>query len=86
MFHWQKILQWERLNNGFFLVLKVVLHAVVVSSEVLRSSTKSRCSRCCRGTSLQGGVNPIVSLVHPCPLEPKQVVERCGGLLERREL
>ena len=31
-----------------FLVLKVVLHAVVVISEVLRLSTKSRCSRCYR--------------------------------------
>ena len=33
------------------LVLKVVLHAVVVISEVLRLSTKSRCSRCCRHIS-----------------------------------
>ena len=31
-----------------FSVLKAVLHAVVVISEVLRLSTKSRCSRCCR--------------------------------------
>ena len=30
-----------------FLVLEVGLHAVVVISEVLRLSTKSRCSRCC---------------------------------------
>ena len=30
------------------LVLKVVLHAVVVISEVLRLSTESRCSRYCR--------------------------------------
>ena len=34
-----------------FLVLKVVLHAVVVISEVLRLSTKSPCSRCCRHIS-----------------------------------
>ena len=52
MFHWQKILQRERPNNGFFLVFKVVLHAVVVISEVLRLSTKSRCSRCCRHISI----------------------------------
>ena len=30
-----------------FLVLKIVLYTVVVISEVLRLSTKSRCSRCC---------------------------------------
>ena len=35
-------------QQRLFLVLKVVLHAVVVISEVLRLSTKSRCSRCCR--------------------------------------
>ena len=34
-------------QQRLFLVLKVVLHAVVVISEVLRLSTKSRCSRCC---------------------------------------
>ena len=38
-------------QQRFFLVLKVVLHAVVVISEVLRLSTKSRCSRCCRHIS-----------------------------------
>ena len=35
-------------QQRLFLVLKVVLHAVVVISEVLRLSTKNRCSRCCR--------------------------------------
>ena len=35
-------------QQRLFLVLKVVLHAVVVISEVLRLSTKSRCSRYCR--------------------------------------
>ena len=45
MFHLQKSLQRERLNNGF-LVIKVVLHTVVVISKVLRLSIKSRCSRC----------------------------------------
>ena len=38
-------------KQRLFLVLKVVLHAVVVISEVLRLSTKSRCSRCCRHIS-----------------------------------
>ena len=35
-------------QQRLFLVLKVGLHAVVVISEVLCLSTKSRCSRCCR--------------------------------------
>ena len=35
-------------QQRLFLVLKAVLHAVVVISEVLRFSTKSRRSRCCR--------------------------------------
>ena len=35
-------------QQRLFLVLKVVLHALVVISKVLRLSTKSRCSRCCR--------------------------------------
>ena len=35
-------------QQRLFLVLKVVLHAVVGISEVLRFSTKNRCSRCCR--------------------------------------
>ena len=38
-------------QQRLFLLLKVVLHAVVVISEVLRLSTKSRCSRCCRHIS-----------------------------------
>ena len=38
-------------QQRLFLVLKVVLHAVVVISEVLRLSTKSRCSRCYRHIS-----------------------------------
>ena len=38
-------------QQRLFLVLKVVLHAVVVISEVLRLSTKSRCSCCCRHIS-----------------------------------
>ena len=38
-------------QQRLFLVLKVVLHAVVVISELLRLSTKSRCSRCCRHIS-----------------------------------
>ena len=38
-------------QQRLFLVLKVVLHAVVVISKVLRLSTKSRCSRCCRHIS-----------------------------------
>ena len=40
-------------QQRLFLVLKVVLHAVVVISEVLRLSTKSRCSRCYRHISSQ---------------------------------
>ena len=38
-------------QQRLFLVLKVVFHAVVVISEVLRLNTKSRCSRCCRHIS-----------------------------------
>ena len=38
-------------QQRLFLVLQVVLHAVAVISEVLRLSTKSRCSRCCRHIS-----------------------------------
>ena len=38
-------------QQRLFLVLKAVLHAVVVISEVLHLSTKSRCSRCCRHIS-----------------------------------
>ena len=38
-------------QQRLFLVFKVVLHAVVVISEVLRLSTKSRCSHCCRHIS-----------------------------------
>ena len=38
-------------QQRLFLVLKVVLHAIVVISEVLRLSTKSRCSCCCRHIS-----------------------------------
>ena len=45
-------------QQRLFLVLKVVLHAVVVISEVLRLSTKSRCSRCCRHIS-----NPYCSIL-----------------------
>ena len=41
-------------QQRLFLVLKVVLHAVVVISEVLRLSTKSHCSRCCRHISTPG--------------------------------
>ena len=40
-------------QQRLFLVLRVVLHAVVVISEVLRLSTKSRCSRCCRHISVR---------------------------------
>ena len=40
-------------QQRLFLVLKVVLHAVVVISEVLRLSTKSCCNRCCRYISTQ---------------------------------
>ena len=47
MFHLPKSLQRERLNKRLFSVLKVVLYTVVVISEVLLLSTKSRCSRCC---------------------------------------
>ena len=32
------------------------------------------------------GMNLAILLVHPCPQEPKQVVKKCGGLLEGREL
>ena len=46
MFHLQKNLLRERLNNGL-LVFKVVLHAVVLIQKALRSGTKSRCGRCC---------------------------------------
>ena len=31
-------------------------------------------------------MNLAASLVHPCPLNPKQIMEGCGGLLEGREL
>ena len=43
-----------KAQKRIFLVLKVVLYAVVVISEVLHLSTKSRCSRCC--------------MAHLCPL------------------
>ena len=43
-------------QQRLFLVLKVVLYAVVVISEVLRLSTKSRCSRCCRHISSQASI------------------------------
>ena len=43
-----------------------------------------RVAALCRTT--QRRVKPAVSLVHPCPLEPKQAVERCGGLLEGQKL
>ena len=57
--HWKEVLPTRDVplaknpstgtaQQRLFLVLKVVLHAVVVISEVLRLSTKSRCSRCCR--------------------------------------
>ena len=36
------------VQQRLFLVLKIVLHAVVVISEVLRLNIKSRCSRCCK--------------------------------------
>ena len=48
-------------QQRLFLVLKVVLHAVVVISEILHLSTKSRCSRCCRHTST---VHPQLTGVH----------------------
>ena len=31
-------------------------------------------------------MNLAASLVHPCPLNSKQIVEGCGGLLEGQEL
>ena len=46
-------------QQRLFLVLKVVLQAVVVISEVLRLSTKSRCSRCCRHISIHWVQAPI---------------------------
>ena len=48
MFHWQKNPSMGTAQQRLFLVLEVVFHAVVVISEVLRLSTKSRWSRCCR--------------------------------------
>ena len=68
MFHWQKFLRREWLNNGF-LVLKVVLYAVVMISEVLRLSTKSRYSRCCKahlqfGRKWMAWVGLVGGLVH----------------------
>ena len=54
-------------QQRLFLVLKVVLHAVVVISEVLRLSTKSRCSRCCRHIStLDSPLNLPNYQVHTC--------------------
>ena len=41
-------------QQRLFLVVKVVLYAVVVISEVLRLNTKSRCSRSCRHISTPG--------------------------------
>ena len=46
-------------QQRLFLVLKVVLDAVVVISEVLRLSTKSRCSRCCRHISRVWDHEPV---------------------------
>ena len=34
----------------------------------------------------QERVKPVVSLVHPCPLEPKQAMEGYGGLLDGQKL
>ena len=63
MFHWQKSFNGNGLTRPF-LVLKVVLHAVAVISEVLRLSTKSRCSRCCRHISTLGHAT-LLEYVHP---------------------
>ena len=58
-------------QQRLFLVLKVVLYAVVVISEVLRLNTMSRCSRCCRahlycqGT---GVTNVPLHYCHSCAL------------------
>ena len=52
-------------QQRLFLVLKVVLHAVVVISEVLRLSTKSRCSRCCRHISSRERSRRDVDIVIP---------------------
>ena len=41
----------ETAQQRLFLVLKIVFYAVVVISEVLRLSTKSRCNRCARHIS-----------------------------------
>ena len=56
-------------QQRLFLVLKVVLHAVVVISEVLRLSTKSRCSRCCKAHLYSQGSNtgPNGTNVTPMP-------------------
>ena len=52
------------------------------SSKVLRKVL--RAAALC--STAQGRVKPAVSLVHPCPLESKQAMEGCGGLLEGQKL
>ena len=49
-------------QQRLFLVLKVVLHAVVVISEVLHLSTKSRCSRCYKHISMWEAPSPSVAM------------------------
>ena len=55
-------------QQRLFLILKVVLHAVVVISEVLRLSTKSRCNRCCRHISSGYQRSSLVCLFCGCVL------------------
>ena len=62
-------------QQRLFLVLKVVLHAVVVISEVLRLSTKSRCSRCCRHISTAGSMSQL----HEMPVGPQGASSSIGN-------
>ena len=80
-------------QQRLFLVVKVVLHAVVVISEVLCLSTKSRCSRCCRHISTHMVPSPPLQHSHitkifgstDCfhwPLKPL-TYQRCTLVLQR---
>ena len=71
-------------QERLFLVLKVVLHAVVVISEVLRLSTKSRCSRCCR-THLYSSVRIMQADVPGRDVPQRQRVSTATAVLTERE-
>ena len=80
-------------QQRLFLVLKAVLDAVVVISKILRLSTKSRCSRCCRHISSCNLHIAGMDLVHrtrfpstcetPSPTVP--IPRNCSGPVNPQE-